>query len=268
MRTEESDMRKRLALAAVILLLLSLHGPPGLAQQSDDLTQLKKEVEALREGQKALESELQDIKNVLRARQAPRQPSPQETLAQPVAIKIDGAPFLGARDARLALVEFTDYQCPFCARHTQQTKPQIVKEYVDTGKLKYILRDHPIAQLHPGASKAHEAAHCAGEQAKYWPMHDLLFSNIRAQGPQELAAHARSLGLDAKRFEQCLASEKYAARVQEGVDAGQAAGVRGTPTFLLGVVDGDTVKATRMIRGALPYPAFKSAIDSLLAEVK
>ena len=120
-----------------------------------------------------------------------------------------------AKNARLALVEFSDYQCPFCARHVQQTKPQIVKEYVDTGKLKYVLRDLPIVSLHPGAPKAHEAAHCAGEQGKYWPMHDLLFGNIRAQGSQELAAHARSLGLDMKRFEQCVGSDKHAARVRE-----------------------------------------------------
>lgn len=262
-------MRQRLTLAVLgCSVLFLLAGSSASGQANDELTKLRKEVEALREGQKALESELQEIKDLLRARQAPRPPSPQGPLAQPVAISIDGTPFLGSKNARLALVEFSDYQCPFCARHVQQTKPQIVKEYVDTGKLKYVMRDLPLASLHPGAPKAHEAAHCAGEQGKYWPMHGLLFGNIRAQGPQELAAHARTLGLDAKRFDQCLGSEKYAARVREGVEAGQAAGARGTPTFFLGVVDGDTVKATRMIRGAQPYPAFKAAIDSLLAEVK
>lgn len=260
-------MRQRLALALLgSSLLLLVAGPAAFGQANDELTKLKKEVEALREGQKALEKDLQEIKNLLRARQAPRQPPPSETLAQPVAIGIDGAPFLGAKNAKLALVEFSDYQCPFCARHVQQTKPQIVKEYVDTGKLKYVLRDLPIASLHPGAPKSHEAAHCAGEQGKYWPMHDLLFGNIRAQGTPELAAHARSLGLNVKGFEQCLGSDKYAARVREGVVAGESAGVRGTPTFFLGVVEGGTVEATRMIRGALPYPAFKTAIDSLLAE--
>lgn len=260
-------MRPRHVLALLgSWLLIVVAGPVAFGQAPDELTNLKKEVEALREGQKALERELEEIKSLLRARQAPRQPSPSATLEQPVAIGIDGAPSLGARTAKVALVEFSDYQCPFCARHVQQTKPEIVKAYVNSGKLRYVLRDLPIASLHPGAPKSHEAAHCAGEQGKYWPMHDLLFGNLRGQSAPELVAHARSLGLNVKGFEQCLGSDRYAARVRDGVAAGEAAGVRGTPTFFLGVVDGVTVKATRMIRGAQPYPAFKAAIDSLLAE--
>jgi protein-disulfide isomerase len=262
-------MRNGLASAVLVGSLLLLLGHPGaFGQAEDELTRLRKEVDALRESQKALEGELRELKELLRARLAPRQPPPQEALASPVAITIDGAPFLGSRTARLALVEFSDYQCPFCARHVQQTKPQIMKDYVEAGKLRYVLRDLPIAALHPGAPRSHEAAHCAGEQGKYWPMHDRLFGNIKGQGPSDLSAHAQSLRLDVKRFEQCLGSEKYAARVRDGIAAGESAGVRGTPTFFLGVVDGGVVKATRVIRGAHPYPVFKSAIDELLAELK
>lgn len=252
-------------LGTSLMLLVAASGTPGRAD--DELAKLRKEVEALREGHRALERELQEIKRLLGARQAPRQP-PSATLDQPVAITIDGAPSLGAKNAKIVLVEFSDYQCPFCARHVQQTKPEIVKAYVNSGKLRYVLRDLPIASLHPGAPKSHEAAHCAGEQGKYWPMHDRLFADIRSQAPPQLVAHARSLGLDVKGFEACLGGDRYAARVREAVAAGEAAGVRGTPTFFLGVVEGTTVKATRVIRGAHPYPAFKAAIDSLLAELK
>jgi len=259
-------MRKRVALA-VLASVLCLQGVPTAAQPADELRELRKDVDALRESHKALESELQAIKQQLRRPQATR-PAPQETLAEPVTLTLDGAPTLGTAGARLALVEFSDYQCPFCARHVRQTKPQIVKEYVETGKLQYVLRDLPIASIHPGAPKAHEAAHCAGEHGKYWAMHDRLFSNPHAQGAEELSSQARALGLDPAQFEQCLASARHAARVQEGVEAAQSAGVRATPTFFLGVVDGGTVKATRVIRGALPYPVFKAALDELLESLK
>jgi len=263
-------MKKRLPLVLGIPLLLLLWGSPGLGQSSNDLTKLTKEIEALREGQKALQSDIQEIKNLLRARQAlPAQPQgPQDTLPQEVVLSIAGAPSLGSKAAKVTLVEFSDFQCPFCARHYQQTLPEIVKEYVDTGKVNYVMRDFPMQSLHPQAHKSHEAAHCAGEQAKYWEMHHRLFGNIRGQGAAELAAHAKALGLDVAKFEQCVKSEKYAAKVRQGIEDAGRAGVRGTPTFFVGVTDasGQTVKATRVVRGAHPYQSFKQVIDSLLAE--
>ena len=144
-----------------------------------------------------------------------------------------------------------------------------VKDYVNTGKIKYVLRDFPIQTLHPGARKSHEAAHCAGEQGKYWQMHDRLFGNIRGQQIQDLTAHAKALRLDGREFEQCLASERHTARVHQALEEGQRAGVRGTPTFFVGIdEEGRIVKATRMLRGAQSYEQFKAAIDAVLADIR
>jgi protein-disulfide isomerase len=254
-------------LLGVFLVVLSTTASLA-ADSSDELAALRKEVEALKESQKALQRDLQDVKALLRARLAPpAAQGPEETLAQPVMLDIDGAPFLGSKDAKVTVVEFSDFQCPFCARHAQNTMPAIVKDYVDAGKVKYVLRDFPIPSLHPTSEKSHEAAYCAGEQGKYWQMHDRLFGNIRGQDAKELTAYARTLGLDVGKFEQCVGSQRYAGRVRKAVEEGQRAGVRGTPTFFVGVsADGRTVRATRMVRGAQPYERFKGAIDAVLAQ--
>jgi protein-disulfide isomerase len=258
--------RSLLALVLAIDLLVMSTSTPSLGQSSDELQQLKKDIDALKEGQNALRRDLEDIKALLRARVAsPPAQGPQDALAQPVMLNIDGAPFLGNKDAKVTLVEFTDYQCPFCARHSQQTLPPIVKEFVDAGKVKYVLRDFPIPALHPQSPKSHEAAYCAGEQGKYWPMHDRLMGDIRGQDGDKLTAHARSLKLDVRKFEQCLESGRHAAAVKKAVEDGQRAGVRGTPTFFVGVSeDGRTVQATRMLRGAQPYERFKVVLTAAL----
>ena len=259
-----------LALLLGAHLIILITAGPSLGQSSDELTKLRKEVEALKEGQKTLQRDLQDIKGLLQARVTPpAAQGPQEALAQPVALSIDGAPFLGSKDAKVTLVEFSDFQCPFCARHSQQTLPSIVKDYIDAGKVKYVLRDFPIAALHPHAQKSHEAAHCAGEQGKYWEMYHRLFRNVRAQEKENLTAHAKTLRLDGRKFEQCLASGRHGATVKKAIEEGQRAGVRGTPTFFVGVSgDGRTLQATRLLRGAQPYERFKASIDTALSDVR
>jgi protein-disulfide isomerase len=263
---------KRMPMLALLLgvqLLVVSAATPSLGQSGDELTKLRKDIDDLKEGQKALQRDVQEIKSLLRAHMPPAAQGPQETLAQPVVLSIDGAPFLGNKDAQVALVEFSDFQCPFCARHSQQTLPAIVKDYVDAGKVKYVLRDFPIVALHPNAQKSHEAAHCASEQGKYWEMHDRLFGNIGGQEGQELAAQAKALRLDVRKFEQCLASGRHAAAVTKAIEEGQRAGVHGTPTFFVGVSgDGRTVKATRILRGAQPYERFKALIDLALSDVR
>ncbi len=260
----------RLAVPVLFGLILltpftSFSTPPASAQPSQDLESLKKEMEALRQGQARILRELQELRNVLAGRQPAR---PAEF--QPVVLSMEAAPFRGDARATLTLVEFSDYQCPFCGRHARDTLPQLDREYVKTGKVKYVFRDFPIEALHPQAFKGHEAAYCAGEQGKYWEMHHRLFASQQAMAPNDLANHAQALGLDAPRFQQCLESEKYAATVRKGLTDGQIAGVNATPTFFLGFTEADDtkVRAVRMLRGALPYPTFKETLDSLLASPK
>jgi protein-disulfide isomerase len=166
-------------------------------------------------------------------------------------------------------VEFTDYQCPFCRRHALQTQPQLVKDYVETGKLKYVIREFPLQSIHPQAVKAAEAALCANAQGKYWAFHDTLFQHQKQLQPENLKVHAEALSLDMAPFTECLDSAKTNDQVRQDLQAGMAAGVRGTPSFFLGFTKPDepgVIHATKMLRGAQPFTEFQQAIDGMLAE--
>ena len=228
----------------------------------EDLGTLQKEIEALKEGQKAIREDLKAIKQLLTSRQQARNPVQDVDLT----IKVTNDPTMGKPDAKLTLIEFTDYQCPFCSRHTQSTLPELEKDFVKTGKIRYVLRDFPLSGIHPQAPKAHEAAHCAGEQGKYWEMHDQLFSNQKALEADKLADYAKSAGVsNASAFATCLESGKYEARMNASLKEGQEAGVRGTPSFLLGYTeDNGSVKVVKLIRGALPLTIFQQQINNLL----
>ena len=146
--------------------------------------------------------------------------------------------------------------------------PQIERDYISTGKVRYVLRDFPIAGLHPQAFKAHEAARCAGDQGKYWEMHSRLFASQRAVAPADLEAHAQALGLNVDTFRQCVSTEKHAAAIRKDLEEGATAGVGGTPTFFLGVTERNSnkLKASKVIVGSQPYERFKEAIEALLQQ--
>lgn len=146
--------------------------------------------------------------------------------------------------------------------------PQLEKEYIDTGKMKYVFMDFPLP-IHAQAMKASEAAWCAGDQGKFWEMHDRLFANQNALAPEALLKHAEALGLDAAQFRQCLDSGKQATQIKAAMAEGQKAGTTGTPAFLLGFVEADgKVRATKKISGAVPYATFKATIDEMLSSKK
>ena len=150
------------------------------------------------------------------------------------------------------------------------TLPQIQRDYITTGKVKYVFRDFPLESIHKQAFKAHEAANCAGDQGKFWEMHNQLFANQKKLRPKDLSAYAETLGLDRSVFESCLNSGKHAAEIRKDIDTGVKAGIRGTPSFLLAYTESDPskVKAVRMLRGAQPYRQFKDAFDQLLTSKK
>lgn len=129
--------------------------------------------------------------------------------------------------------------------------------------------DFPLESIHKSAFKLAEAARCAGEQGKYWEMHDRLFDHQKALKLEDLPLHAQAVGLDPEAFQQCLDSGKYSSEIRRDMAEGGRAGVRGAPTFLLGFNEsGGKVKAVKIIRGAQPYANFKEAIESLLASRK
>jgi protein-disulfide isomerase len=244
---------------AVFLVLLMVTALPA---QSSDITTLQGEVAGLRKQLEGVQRELQELKSLVRERAG--SPSAE---ARPITVGLGDAPFKGARDARVTLVEFTDYQCPFCARHHRDTLPRVLEAYVKTGKLKYVVRDYPLEAIHPAAVKAAEAPHCASEAGRYWQMHERLFAHPRGMAPDDLVLHAEAVGLDSRVFRHCLESGKYAGRVRQARAEGERAGVRGTPMFFLGLTEpsSDTITAVTTIRGAQPYARFEEAIEKLLA---
>ena len=167
----------------------------------------------------------------------------------------------GDEDAPVTIIEFSDYQCPFCLRHFEQTMPQIVENYIDTGKVRYIFKDFPITSIHPQAPKAAETAECAGDQGQYWAMHDRLFQGQQAdwnQNPDAVTifkSYAAELKLDTETFDACLDSDKYAAEVASDLDEGVRAGVTGTPAFFIN---------GQFISGAQPFEVFQQILDAQL----
>ncbi len=249
-------------LATVTLVaLFSLSGPQS---PQEDIAALKKEIAELKASQAAMQRDLETIKNFLKAVSQGRQGA--DPLAN-ASVPITGEPTRGAADAKVTLVEVSDYHCPFCRRHAQQTQPQLDAEYIKTGKVKYVFVDYPITQLHPDAFKAHEAANCAGEQGKYWQMHDQLFTKP-TRDVNELVSQAASIGVDQGPFKSCLESGKYTAAIQQSVDRMRQLGVDSTPTFLIGPTPaGDApLKVATVIHGAQSYGAFKSALDGVLSQ--
>ena len=159
-------------------------------------------------------------------------------------ITVDDALFKGEKNAKVTLIEFADYQCPFCARFYRETLPQIEENYISTGKVKFFFRNFPLERSHPQAFKAAEAANCAGEQGKFWAMHHRLFTHQEELGSKDLLQHAKMLALDSSKFTRCLDSEESAAKVRRDLAEGEKAGVKVTPTFLLGFTEPNNPKIT------------------------
>lgn len=246
--------------AAIILIFLSGFSPKvGLPQTDRELNELRDEIKRLHDKQESFQKELQAIKARF---------LPSAVAVEPVerVISIVGSPSKGNKAAEVILVEFSDYQCPFCARHFRETMPRIANDYIKTSKIRYVFRDFPIEAIHPGATKRHVMAHCAGEQDKHWNMHDLLFGSQQQPDFNSVAEYSQMTGIDSKTFLDCVGSEKYADTVRRNFADGQKAAVRGTPSFFLGVAlpDGNQMHAKWMIRGAVPYVVFSETIEKLL----
>src|SRR3989344_1230452 len=171
-----------------------------------------------------------------------------------IEVSVDDDAFIGEENAPVTIVEFSDYQCPFCERFYLQTLDQLKKEYIDTGKVKLVYRDFPL-DFHPNAQKAAEAAECAGEQNKYFQMHDKLFENQVALDTDDLKKYAKDIGLNTAQFNTCLDTGKMASEVESDYQEGVNYGVSGTPAFFIN---------GKLIEGAQPFSVFKQAIDAEL----
>ena len=193
--------------------------------------------------------------------QAPSQPT------QPVKISIDDDPIRGDPNAPITIIEFSDFQCPFCARFHVQTLPLIMKEYIDEGKVNLVYRDFPIQSIHPNALPAAVAAECANEQGKYWEYHDMLFEKQNGWNRLDsntaistFSQYATDVDLEQQQFDSCLGTGKYLEEVQADLSDGKDYGITGTPGFFIGNDEIGFVK----LNGAQPFDSFKKIIDAQL----
>jgi protein-disulfide isomerase len=188
-------------------------------------------------------------------------PNPNE-----MRISVQDVPSMGAGNAKVAIVEFADYQCPYCIAYANNILPQIIADYVASSKVRYFFKDLPIENLHPDAFKAAEAAHCAGDQGKYWEMHERLFKSGQELALQDLLFDARMLRLDVAAVDACLHSSRHAARIRADIEESKRLGVEGTPTFFIGLLEiqESRMKVTTKIQGTQEYMIFQQALEAAI----
>ena len=248
MAESNGGMQDKLVMIMVVALIIAVGGVGYLYGQ----------LSALKGGGSALGGNTADTAQIETG--AAPEPAGPLSDADWEAVQTNPAAVRGSEDADVVLVEFTDYQCPFCSRHFQQTDGQIQENYVDTGKIKYVIRDLPLP-FHGNASIAAQAARCAGDQGKYWEMHDALFNNQEEWGEgdaEELfSGYVSELGMNVSQFDACVSEGKYEQAVQDDLDLASSVGASGTPTFF---INGE------ILVGAQPYSAFQTAIDAALGE--
>jgi protein-disulfide isomerase len=209
--------------------------------------------------------ELKDIHQLLERQQAVAAALPQPTA--PVSDKVamvvaPGWNALGRDDAPVTVVEFADYQCPFCRKFHAETFAELKKNYIDTGKVRYISRDLPL-EFHPNAPSAALAARCAGEQHKFWEMRELMVQNAANLNPDSILKYGEDAKLDMPKFRGCLDGRKYASAIQKDIADAGTLGIRGTPSFVVGKTAKDTIDGVRIV-GAVPYSEFETAIQNQL----
>ena len=172
-----------------------------------------------------------------------------------VQLSLEGRAFLGREDAPVTIVEFTDYQCPYCGLHSRENLARLLEEFPD--KIKYTVVNFPITSIHPGADQAGHAAECAASQGKFWEYHDMLFQNQGSQHPEGLTDMALEVGLNGDEFNSCMSTGATAQRVIQDFEEGKNYGVRATPTFFIN---------GRKVVGFLPYDDFKAIVDQAAGE--
>ncbi len=245
----------------VILVALLLAGFAAIVFWFQGKTgALSGEVQQLREEIVTLRGSLDALSQTTRAMH--RRLNPPSPTAW---VSVDDDAVKGRDDAPVTVIEFSEFQCPFCARFSAQTLPEIVKTYVDTGKVKFVFRDYPLS-FHEHAARAAEAAECAGDQGMYWEMHDILFDKHENLAAEAIHGYAEQIGLFMPDFLFCLESGKNAAEVQQDLQDGRQAGVSSTPSFFIGVTRKDGRIEGTLLKGAKPFDTFRALIEEKLKE--
>ncbi len=243
---------RQFAAAALTASALLVAAPSARADMS------QQQIEELLTELKGIRAALEKMTVPAQPAQAPEPVSDKVAMAMPA-----GAYALGKADAPLVMIEYTDLQCPFCQQFHNNAYDEIKKNYIDTGKLYFLSRDYPL-DFHPWARPAAVAARCAGDQGKFWELRNVLIANADKLSKEMIAQHASELKLDMKKFDACASSDFYKADIDKQVAEGNAAGVTGTPSFVIGRVQNGQIDGVRIV-GAMPYASFDAKLKELLA---
>lgn len=229
----------------------------------------KQEVLDLKAQIAEMQKDISEIKKLLE--QGARAPAAAAQPAgfNPQTVSIGDSPIKGDAEAPVTIIEYSDYQCPFCARNYRDVLPLLEQEYIDTGKVRFVMRENPLTSIHRNAMDASIAALCAGDQGKYWEMHDLMFDNPKNLSIDDLKSNAATIGLDTSKFNACLDNKEHQKSVQEDMASVTKLGGRGTPAFYIGRTDPkdpDKTELTVYIKGAQGIEQFRASIDQLLED--
>jgi len=241
-------------LAAAAALLGGALPVQAQGMTSEQATQILEELKAIR-------------KNLETRPIAPQAvaPAPQAPVSDKVSYAfVPGTYTMGKEDAPLVLVEYTDYQCPFCQRFHNDAFAQIKTNYIDTGKIRFVTRDFPLS-FHENAMKGAVAARCSAEQGKFWDFRNTLIVNASQLQADKINDYAKNASMDVAKFKACFESDKYKTAIDKDIAEGTVAGVTGTPAFVLGRVQNGKIEGIRIV-GAMPYAQFDAKIQDFLKQ--
>jgi protein-disulfide isomerase len=247
------------SLSILALTLLATVSAAASQPDKDELAKLKDQVAQLNTQQQQILASLDELKKMMK-------PPGPPALKPPPTMSVAGELYKGEPAAKVAIIEYADFQCPFCRRFESQVYPNIRDSYIRTGKLKYFHRDMPLV-FHQGAMPAARAVHCASEQGKFWEMHDSLLGDAASLTPADIDDRAGKLGINVSALDKCISSDRFADIIQRGITEASTMQISGTPTFIIGMLDadGNVMSVKKTVVGASPFEAFKAAIDPLLA---
>ena len=247
--------------------MLLLIGVQNSVIAEDISPELKKELDEIKQEQKALHEGIKSLKDLIINGKNPTMPVPTRVMVYNVEFELGDNPVIGTERAPLVIVEFSDYQCSFCARHTKETYPKIFEKYIKTGKLRYVFMDRPIPG-HNIANEAAGAAYCAAKQGKFIEMHNEMMANQSAIN--DLTSIASSIDLDMNQFNNCMERKDYNEKLAKNLELASKLQISGVPCFVLASSDPSDpqkVKGISFIQGALPLINFQTVIDTILADI-